>query len=132
VKRADDDREERFEDDIKPKDGLLRYWTFFNGEQYRLFSALAAATFGVLWCFLYILGAGQTVVGIVLLVLAAICVLARRLLDEQVRDYEKSGWKKDKRSARREKIEIRMAVALWLSICVVIGTIILQQWRHSH
>jgi len=47
-----------FEDEIKPQDGLLRYWTFLNGETYRLFAGLSAALFGVLWCFLYLLGNG--------------------------------------------------------------------------
>jgi hypothetical protein len=132
VKREEDEREEDLEDDIKLEDGLLRYWVFFNGEQYRLFSVLAAAILGVLWCFLYILGAGQTIVGITLLVLTALFLLAWRMLDERVRNYEKNGWKKDKRSPRREKIEIRVALALWLLICVAIGSIILQQWRRGH
>src|SRR5215813_2780402 len=58
----DDDREDQSqEDEIKREDGLVRYWMFFNGEQVRLFSALAAAFFGVLWCFLYVLGAGRSV-----------------------------------------------------------------------
>jgi hypothetical protein len=132
VRREDEEREKGVEDDIKPEDGRLRYWTFFNGEQYRLFSSLAAAILGVLWCFLYILGAGQTIIGTVLLVLTALCLLAWRMLDEQVRNYEKSDWKKDKRSPRREKIEIRVVLALWLLICVAIGTIILQRWRRGH
>jgi hypothetical protein len=132
VKREEDEREEDLEDDIKSEDGLLRYWVFFNGEQYRLFSVLAAAILGVLWFFLYILGAGQTIVGIALLVLTALFLLAWRMLDEQVRNYEKNGWRKDKRSPGREKIEIRVALALWLLICVAIGSIILQQWRRGH
>ena len=132
MKREEDEREEDLEDDIKSEDGLLRYWVFFNGEQYRLFSVLAAAILGVLWFFLYILGAGQTIVGIALLVLTALFLLAWRMLDEQVRNYEKNGWRKDKRSPGREKIEIRVALALWLLICVAIGSIILQQWRRGH
>jgi hypothetical protein len=120
------------DDDIRPEDGLVRYWMFINGEQVRLFSALAAVIFFVLWCFLYILGGTHTLLGIVLLVLAVISLAAWRLLDKQVREYEERGWKKDKRSPRREKIEIRVAIALWLLICIGIGLIILQQWRHSH
>jgi hypothetical protein len=132
LKEEDDEREDDFEDEIKPEDGLFRYWTFINGGQFRLFSALAAAFFGVLWCFLYILGAGQSVLGIVLLVLTGISFGAWRLLDRQVREYEESGWKKDKHSARRDKIEIRVAIALWLFIFIAIGTIMFLQWRRGH
>jgi len=91
LKESDDEREHEFEDDIKPEDGLLRYWTFINGEQFRLFAALAAVLFGVLWSFLYILGAGKTVFGIVLLVLAMVSFGAWRLLDRQVREFRRHG-----------------------------------------
>ena len=70
MKEEGTEREDNFEDEIKPEDGLLRYWIFFNGEEYRLFAALAAAFFGVVWCGLYIFGAGQSILGTVLLVLA--------------------------------------------------------------
>jgi hypothetical protein len=132
LKESDDEREDEFEDDIKPEDGLLRYWTFINGEQFRLFAALAAASFGVFWCFLYILGAGKTVFGIVLVVLAVTSFGAWRLLDRQVREYERSGWKKGKKSPEREKIEIRVAIGLWLFIFAIIGLILLRQWQHGH
>ena len=132
MKEESDDREDDFEDEIKPEDGLVRYWTFINGEQFRLFAALAAAFFGVFWCFLYILGAGKSVFGIVLVVLFVISFAAWRLLDSQVRGYQEKGWKKDKHSPRRDKIEIRVAIFLWLFIFVSVGLIILQQWRHGH
>jgi tryptophan-rich sensory protein len=132
VKEVDDEREDVFEDEIKPEDGLLRYWMFINGEQFRLFAALAAALFGVFWCFLYILGGGKTVFGIVLLVLAVTSFGAWRLLDRQVREYERGGWKKGKKSPEREKIEIRVAIGLWLFIFVSIGLILLRQWQHGH
>jgi len=107
LKEEDEEREEDLEDEIKPEDGLLRYWTFLNGEQYRLFAALAAAFFGVLWCFLYVLGAGQTAFGIIPGVLSVISFIVWRALDEGLRKYEASGWKKDKHSARRGRIELR-------------------------
>ena len=132
MKESDDEREHEFEDDIKPEDGLLRYWTFINGEQFRLFAALAAVLFGVLWSFLYILGAGKTVCGIVLLVLAMVSFGAWRLLDRQVREYEGSRWKKDKKPPGRERIEIRAAVGLWLFIFISVGVILLRQWRRGH
>jgi len=132
LKEEDIEREDNLEDEIKPEDGLLRYWTFVNGEQFRLFSALAAALFGVFWCFLYILGAGQTVFGIVLLVLAVTSFGAWCLLDRQVREYERGGWKKDKKSPETEKFEIRVAIGLWLFIFASIGLILLLKWRHGH
>jgi hypothetical protein len=58
------DEDETFSDEIKPEDGRLRYWVFFNGEQYRLFSAIITLIFGVLWGFLYVLGAGESKVAI--------------------------------------------------------------------
>ena len=125
-------REDDFDDEIRPEDGLLRYWMFINGEQFRLFAALAAAFFGVLWCFLYILGAGQSVFGIVLLVLTGISFVAWRLLDRQLREYEESEWKKDTHSPRRDRIEIGVVIALWLFIFVIFGTIIFLRWRRGH
>lgn len=132
LKEQDDEQKVDFEDEIKPEDGLLRYWTFINGEQFRLFAALAAAFFGVLWCFLYLFGAGQTVLGIVLLVLAVIGFGVWRVLDRQVREYERSGWRKGKKSPAREKTEIRVAVGLWLFIFISIGLILFRQWQHAH
>jgi hypothetical protein len=72
LRTEDDETDQDFDDENKPRDGLLGYWTFINGEQLRLFAALAAAFFAVLWCFLYILGTASTPVGTVLFVLAAI------------------------------------------------------------
>jgi len=125
------DRDGRFQDEIKPEDGLVRYWMFVKGEQFRLFSALASAILGVAWCFLYVLGAGQSLISIVLGVLAIVGFFIWRLLDRQLREYEESGWKKDKHSSRRDKVEMRIATALWLFILVSIGAIMLWQWWRS-
>jgi hypothetical protein len=127
-----DDRGNDFKDEIKPQDGLLRYWTFLNGETYRLFAGLSAALFGVLWCFLCVLGAGRSVYGFVLLALVGISLALFLLLDKQLRDYEGHGWKKDKRSPSIDRLEVRVAVVLWLLIFISIGAIIFGQWRHSH
>jgi len=132
VTEEDDEREDDLENEVKPRDGLLRYWTFYNGEQYRLLAGLAAVIFGVLWCYLYFLGEGQSFIAIVLLVLAVISLAVCRLVDIQLRECEERGWKKDKRSRRVEKVEIRVAVALWLLIVVSIGVIMLLQWQHAH
>jgi len=132
VPEDDDQRGDGFEDEIKPQDGLLRYWTFFNGETYRLFAGLTVAILSVFWCFLYILGAGGSIFGIVLLVLAGISAALWLLLDKQLRDFQERGWKKYNRTPLVERIEVRVAVVLWLLIFISIGAIILSQWRHSH
>lgn len=119
------------EDEIKRDDGPVRYWMFFNGDQVRLFSGLAAAFFGVLWCFLYVLGAGKSTASIVLLTLGLLSFWVWRLFDRQIRRYEENGWKKDKHSSRRDRIEIRVAIFLWLFIFVSVGAIMLRQWWHG-
>jgi hypothetical protein len=125
LKEHNDEREDDLSDEIKREDGLVRYWMFFNADQVRLFSALVAAFLGVLSCFLYILGAGRTVLGTVLLVLALISFWVWRVFDRQIRKYEEGGWKKDKHSSKRDKIEIQVALFLWLFICIVVGFILL-------
>jgi hypothetical protein len=127
----DEQEDESQEDEIKREDGLVRYWMFFNGEEVQLFSALAAAFFGVLWCFLYVLGAGQSVFGIVLGVFAIGCFCICWVLSEQLQKCAETGWRKDKRSPKRDKIEIRVAIILWLFIFVSVGAILLRQWWHS-
>src|SRR5262249_7341106 len=99
---------------MKPQDGRLRYWMFINGEQARLFSALAAGFSAVTWCFLYVLGAGTSIVGITLIALTCVGFVAWRLLDGQMKEYERDGWGKDRRSRRVEKTELWVAVGLWL------------------
>lgn len=130
--KEDVEREDEFEDEIKPEDGRLRYWTFFNGDQYRLFAGLAAAFLGVVWAGLCVFGAGQSILGTVLLVLALLSLGSWRWLDSEVRRYQERGWKKDKESPRKEKIELRVAIGLWLFIFVSVGLIMLRQWWHVH
>ncbi len=126
-----DDREDDLKDEIKREDGLIRYWMFFNGDQVRLFSALVAAFLGVLWCFLYVLGAGKSTAGVVLLALALISFWVWRVFDRQIQEYEESGWRKDKHSSKRDKIEIQVAVFLWLFIFIGVVPIMISKWRHG-
>ncbi len=132
MKEEDVEREDEFEDEVKPEDGRLRSWTFFNGEQYRLFAALAAAFLGVVWAGLYVFGAGQSILGTVLLVLALLSFGSWRFLEREVRRYQERGWRKDEESPRREKIELRVAIGLWLFIFVSVGLILLRQWWRVH
>jgi hypothetical protein len=132
LKDENDEREDDLSDEIRREDGLVRYWMFFNGDRVRLSSALVAAFLGVLWCFLYVLRAGRTVLGTVLLALALISFWVWRVFDRQIREYEETGWKKDKHSSKRDKIEIQVALFLWLFISIIVGFILPLQWRRDH
>src|SRR5256885_4395060 len=59
LNEEDTERADTFDDEIKPEDGRLRYWMFFNGEEYRLFAALAAAFFGMSGVVYTFLGRGK-------------------------------------------------------------------------
>jgi hypothetical protein len=60
LRKVSTDPGDEFEDEVRREDGLARYWMFLNGDSVRLFVALASALFGVLWCFLSILGIAQS------------------------------------------------------------------------
>ena len=55
--------DESYSDEIKREDGLERYWFFRNGEWAETIAGLIAAVGVVFWCFLYVLGYGDTIVG---------------------------------------------------------------------
>lgn len=130
IRSEDDEVDESVSDEMKPEDGRLRYWTFINGEQTRLLSALAAGSCAVGWCFLYVLGAGRSVLGIVLVVCTCVSFSTWLLVDTQIKKYEESDWKKDRGSRRAGKIELWLAAGLWLFIVISICVIVLWQWRH--
>jgi hypothetical protein len=132
MEEMDEREDDSHEDEIKPEEGFVRHWMFINGDQIRLFAALSAAIFAVLWCFLYILGGGQTIIATILLILAGICLVVWRLLDSELQKYQARSWAKDKHSPKRDRIEIRIAFFLWLFIFISIGLIISMQWRHVH
>ena len=123
------DEDEDFSDEIKPEDGSFRYWMFLNGEQVRLFSALIALIFGVLWGFLYVLGAGRSLVTKALIVCGGISFLVCLVFDDQIRRYQENGWRKGKQpSPKRQKIEVWLAIVLWLFIFISVGVTILVLW----
>lgn len=120
------------EDEVRPEEGLVRSWMFLNGEQVRLFFALAAAFLGVLWSFLYVLGAAESIVSTIVLVLGVASFVLWRILDRELREYEKSGWRKDKHSPRRDRFAIRIAIVLWLFIGISLSVIFFLEWRSGH
>lgn len=126
--QADDDS-----DQIRRKDGLERYWLFYNGEWAETILGLAAAMGLVFWCFLYILGFGETLLGYVLLGIAAVGFAGWRLLYKSLWEYDKSNWRKGKgRSPRLEHREAQIAAVLWLFIFTIAGIILFLQWRRGH
>jgi hypothetical protein len=127
-----DNRDNDADDEIKPEDGRERYLMFMNGEQVRLLLGLAAAFLFVLWCFIYILGGAQTLLGIALLVVASIMLAVWHALDLHLDSYQANEWSKDRRPPRRRRIEARIALALWLLIFISAGISILLRWRQSH
>jgi hypothetical protein len=93
---------------MTPEEGRVRDWLFVNGEQVRLFVALAGVFCGVLWLYWYILGGGQSVIATVLLAGGGIRFAVWRLVNRQLWEYERRGWKKDLRSPRVEKMKSRL------------------------
>jgi heme/copper-type cytochrome/quinol oxidase subunit 2 len=134
LRRSEDEREDDSQEDvIRRQDGLVRYWMFFSGDQVQLFAALAAAFCGVLWCFLYVLGAGQGILRTFLLIVGGSCFLVWWLLVWQLGKYRERGWKKEPLLQERDKKLIPVAVSLWLFILLFFIGIITVQWmRHAH
>jgi hypothetical protein len=130
VSRKLKENDKDFEDVIRREDGLVRHWMFLNGDTARLFSTLIAAFSAVLWCFLYFLGFGQGAVGMALLVVAFVSFFAWRIIGRELREYAENGWRKDRHSVKRDRIEICVAIGLWLFIFISFGAVILSQ-RHG-
>ena len=59
-------------DEINPQDGLLRSWMFYNGDWVETTFGLTAAIALVFWCFLYVLGLSQSILGYVLFAAAIV------------------------------------------------------------
>ena len=102
---------------------------FVRGERVRLFAVLVGVFFAVAWCFLYVLGIGQSIVRTLFLAVVGVSFLVWRVVDLRLSNYELSNWKKDGRSPRLRKAESRAAIGLWLFIFVVTGGIIFMKWH---
>ena len=126
----EDEQDSQQDDEIRPSDGLLRYWLFLNGETYRTFAAIASAFLAILWCFLYFLGLTNGALGTVLLIASAVGFVAWRLLTFQLDHFTRKDWRAEKASPRKEKIEIRIAIALWLFIAIGVSALLSYQWLH--
>jgi hypothetical protein len=120
-------------DEIRREDGLERFWMYYNGEWVETISGLVSGISFIFWCFLYVLGYAQSVLGHILLGIAIAGFMTWRFLFGILSNYQRSGWKKGKgRSPHLARREAYIAVSLWLFIFISIGTILFLQWRHPH
>ena len=131
MRQTNEDKAES--DEINPQDGLLRSWMFYNGDWVETTFGLTAAIALVFWCFLYVLGLSQSILGYVLFAAAIVGSIGWYALYRSLFDYEETGWRKGKgRSARLERNELRIAIALWLFIFISVSIILFLEWRHDH
>jgi hypothetical protein len=130
--QPDDDDDKLISDEITPEDGIFRYWVYTNGEGARMFAGLTAAFCIVAWCFLYVLGYGTTLAGIVLLIVAALGFVLWLGINDELKRYQATNWKKDRRSPKTEKVELRVAIALWLFILLAVSVLLIWEHHHEH
>jgi hypothetical protein len=122
--------DDTFSEEIKREDGLERYWLFCSGEWVQTIFGLLAATAAILWCFLYVLGYGETLAGCVFGWLAFFGFVGWYFVSRSLQRYESSGWRKGRReSTKAEKWEIGVAAGLWIFILLSVETLILMQRR---
>lgn len=116
-------------DEIRREDGLERYWLFYNGKWAETIFGLCAAIGAVLWCFLYILGFGESTVAYTIGGLAVLAFLLWYFVYKAFRDQAVSGWKKRGVSTSSDKQKIVLAVGLWIFVILFFGGLILRNRR---
>src|ERR1700690_1543290 len=124
----DEPENESYSDEIKREDGLERYWLFYNGQWAETIFGLAAAGGGVFWCFLYILGYSQTIVGYILGAIAVLGFISWYFFLKRIQIYEQSGWRVQRKdSTGAEKRKLYVALGLWTFLLLFFGLPILLQ-----
>jgi hypothetical protein len=125
-----DPEDDAFSDEIKREDGLERYWLFYNGEWAETVFGLLAAATAILWCFLYVLGYGETLAGYVIGGLAFFRFVGWYFVFKSLQRYESSGWQIGrKKYTNAEKWKIAVAAGLWIFILLFFGTALLRHRR---
>ncbi len=118
--------DESLSDEIRREDGLERYWFFYNGEWAETILGLLSAIAAILWCFLYVLGYGETIVGCILGGVAVFGFAGWYFVFESLHRYESSSWRKERKaSASPQKWKVAVAAGLWIFILIFFGAIIL-------
>lgn len=123
-----DPEDDSLSDEIRRENGLERYWLFYNGEWAETIFGLLGASAAVLWCFLYVLGYGEAIVGYIFGGLAVFGFVGWWFVFKSLQRYESSGWRIGrKKSTNAEKWKIAAAAGLWIFILLFFGTIILMR-----
>ena len=124
----DPEEDQTLDDEVKPDQGLERYWLYVHGEEVRMLAGLAAGIFLIIWCGFLVFDSEGTTPGVVVLICAMGSGVVWLILDDQLKKMAQRGWAKSRRSKRTERLELSIAIALWLLICLAIIAIILQKW----
>ena len=115
-------------DEIRREDGLERYFLFYNGQWAETISGLIAGIAAVSWCFLYVLGYGQTILAYVLGGVVLLGLIGLRFINSRLSDYEEHDWKPNGRNTPGdEKKKLYIALGLWIFILVFFGGLVLLQ-----
>ncbi len=131
VRRPEND--ESASDEIRREDGAERYWLYYNGEWVETICGLCAAIGGVFWCFLWILGYSQTIVGYVLASVAILGFIAWRMVFWRINELQRSGWARERRNTRaNEQKKIVLAILLWGFIVLFVGSMVLTSYSRPH
>jgi hypothetical protein len=125
-----DSDDQELTDEIKREDGLERYWLFYNGEWVETILGLGSAIGAILWCFLYVLGYSQIVLGYVLVGLAIFGFVGWYFVFKGMQAREASGWKRERKESRTaDRRKMMLAAGLWIFIVLSFGAAILMQRR---
>jgi len=115
-------------DEIKREDGLERHWLFYNGQWAETICGLAAAIAGVFWCFLYILGYSETILGYSLAAIVVIGLVSFRFFYLRVQELERRGWQRQRSgSPGAERKKLFLALGLWAFIILSFGFALLRR-----
>jgi hypothetical protein len=114
--RDDLEEDQSLNDEVRPDQGIERYWLYVHGEEVRMLSGLAFGICLVTWCMLLVFDAGQSTPGIVILICAMSAGIVWLMLDDQLKKMSERGWRKSKRSRRTEELELGIAISLWLFV----------------
>lgn len=124
----DPENDQSLDDEVRPNQGIERYWLYVYGEEVRMLAGLAGGICLVIWCGLLVFGVAESTPGIVILICAMSAGVVWLTLDDQLQKMRERGWRKSKHSRRREKVELGIAILLWSFICFAIIAAVLHKW----
>ena len=128
----DPEEDQSLDDEVRPDQGIERYWLYVHGEEVRMLAGLVGGICLVIWCMLLVFDAEQSTPGIVILICAMFAGIVWLMLNDQLQKMRERGWRKSDHSQRREKVELRIAISLWSLICLAVIAAILRKWLVRH